>query len=145
MGFFRQEYWSGLPLTSPRDLPDSGIKPASPALAGWFFTTEPLGKPLDSSNIYQKARPEVRDQSGTLKHVSCLPDGPYAFRKRPAFHGKGWVLVLESVQGQSATRHLTLALSSAHGTRLCFSGSLDGGFIPTIGLYWWDFLSVILL
>ena len=34
MGFPRQEYWSGLSLPSPGDLPDadSGIKPASPAL-----------------------------------------------------------------------------------------------------------------
>ena len=30
MGFFRQEYWSGLPFPSPGDLPNSGIKPASP-------------------------------------------------------------------------------------------------------------------
>ena len=29
----------------PGDLPDSGIKPASPALAGGFFTIEPRGKP----------------------------------------------------------------------------------------------------
>ena len=29
MGFSRQEYWSGLPFPSPRDLPDSGIKLAS--------------------------------------------------------------------------------------------------------------------
>ena len=32
MGFSRQEYWSGLPFVSPGDLPDSEIKPASPAL-----------------------------------------------------------------------------------------------------------------
>ena len=32
MGFFRQEYWSGLPFPSPGDLPDPGIKPRSPAL-----------------------------------------------------------------------------------------------------------------
>ena len=37
MGFFRQEYWSGLPFPSPRDLLDPGIKPLSPALAGGFF------------------------------------------------------------------------------------------------------------
>ena len=46
MGFSRQEYWSGLPCLSPGDLPNSGIKPtspASPALAGRFFTTESLG------------------------------------------------------------------------------------------------------
>ena len=42
MGFSRQEYWSGLPSPSPRDLPDPGIEPMSlmsPALAGRFFTT----------------------------------------------------------------------------------------------------------
>ena len=32
MGFSRQEYWSGLPLPSPEDLPDPGIEPGSPAL-----------------------------------------------------------------------------------------------------------------
>jgi len=32
MGFSRQEYWSGLPLPSPEDLPDPGIKLRSPAL-----------------------------------------------------------------------------------------------------------------
>ena len=31
-GFSRQEYWSGLPFPSPRDLPYPGIKPRSPAL-----------------------------------------------------------------------------------------------------------------
>ena len=40
--FSRQEYSSGLPITSPGDLPDPGTKPTSlmsPALAGGFFTT----------------------------------------------------------------------------------------------------------
>ena len=32
MGFSGQEYWSGLLLPSPGDLPDPGIKPGSPAL-----------------------------------------------------------------------------------------------------------------
>ena len=46
MGFSGQEYWSGLPFPSPGDLPDSGIKPASRALADVFFTTETAGKAL---------------------------------------------------------------------------------------------------
>ena len=45
MGFPEQEYWSGLPLPPPGDLPDPGIKPVSPALAGGFFITAPPGKP----------------------------------------------------------------------------------------------------
>ena len=32
MGFSRQEYWSGLPFPFPRDLPNPGIEPRSPAL-----------------------------------------------------------------------------------------------------------------
>ena len=45
-GISQAEYWSGLPLPSPVDFPDPGIKPGSPmapALQGGFFTTEPLG------------------------------------------------------------------------------------------------------
>ena len=38
VGFSRQEYWSGLPCPPPGDLPDPGIEPVSPALAGRFFT-----------------------------------------------------------------------------------------------------------
>ena len=44
--FPRQGYWNGLPFPSPGDLPDRGIKPLSPALAGRFFTTKPSGKPV---------------------------------------------------------------------------------------------------
>ena len=42
--FTRQEYWSGLPFSSPGDLPDPGVELtslASLALASRFFTTEP--------------------------------------------------------------------------------------------------------
>ena len=45
MGFPSQEYCSGLPFPSPGNLPDPGIEPISPALAGGFFTPEPPGKP----------------------------------------------------------------------------------------------------
>ena len=44
MGFPRQEHWSGLPFSSPGDLPDPGIEPRSPAWQVRFFTTEPPGK-----------------------------------------------------------------------------------------------------
>ena len=44
-GFPRQEYWSGLPFPSTGYLPDPGINPVSPALAGGFFNSEPSRKP----------------------------------------------------------------------------------------------------
>ena len=44
VGFPRQEYWSGLPFSFPGDLPNPGVEPMSPALAGRFSATEPPGK-----------------------------------------------------------------------------------------------------
>ena len=49
MGFFKQEYYSGLAFSSPGNLPDAGIEPtppASPAMAGRFFTAVPPGSPI---------------------------------------------------------------------------------------------------
>ena len=42
MGFFRQEYLSGLPFPSLGDLPDPRIKPVSPALLVYSLPTESL-------------------------------------------------------------------------------------------------------
>ena len=39
-----EEYWSGLPLPSPGDLPDPGIEPRSPALQADALPSEPPGK-----------------------------------------------------------------------------------------------------
>ena len=39
-GFFRQEYWSGLPFPSAGDFPDPRIKPGSPALQADDLPTE---------------------------------------------------------------------------------------------------------
>ena len=49
--FFRQEYWSGLPFPPPGALPDPGIEPMSPALAGRFLTAEPPRKPLRNQDL----------------------------------------------------------------------------------------------
>ena len=54
--FSRQEY---LPYPPLGDLPDPGIKPASPvfpALAGGFFTTELPGKPFYAEYVMQSTR-----------------------------------------------------------------------------------------
>ena len=46
MRFSRQEYWSGLPFPSPRDLPNPGIKPRSSVLQADSLPSEPLGNPF---------------------------------------------------------------------------------------------------
>ena len=45
MEFSRQEYWSGLPLPAPGDLPILGTEPGSPALQADSLLSEPQGKP----------------------------------------------------------------------------------------------------
>ena len=44
MGFSRQECWSGLPFSSPGNLPDPGIEPGSPTLQADALLSEPPGK-----------------------------------------------------------------------------------------------------
>ena len=51
----RQEYWSGLPFSSPGDLPDPGIEPRVSCIAGWFLiwcTREALLFPKPRSILY---------------------------------------------------------------------------------------------
>jgi len=75
MEFSRQEYWSGLPFPPQGDLPNPGIEPlspASPALTGGLFTTEPPGNPqyLDVSFGNQgiwKAELVIRGFQGELR------------------------------------------------------------------------------
>ena len=45
-GTFQARILECAAFPSPGDLPDPGIKPKSPALAGGFFTTKSPGKPL---------------------------------------------------------------------------------------------------
>ena len=47
MGFSRQECWSGLPLASPGDLPDPGIKSRSPALQAYSLLMDLQAKPTE--------------------------------------------------------------------------------------------------
>ena len=75
MGFPRQEYWSGLPFPSPEDLPDPGIEPVSPALAGGFFTAEPPGKP----------QPSVTQREDLQLHLETVMASNFAIISTPTF------------------------------------------------------------
>ena len=80
MGFPRQKYLSGLPFPPPRDLPNPGIEPMSPALVGEFFTTEPPRKPWYVNYT------SVKKQKTTLSHSSleaaCTHSPTYLSRKK---------------------------------------------------------------
>ena len=45
MEFSRQEYYSGVPFSSPEDLPNPGIKHGCPTLQANSLLSEPPGKP----------------------------------------------------------------------------------------------------
>ena len=82
MGIPRREHRSRLPFPSPEGLPDSGIKPVSPALAGGFLTTGSPGKSLVSTfirKLYAKfcsaAKPAVQCSSFIKSLTSFRWDG----------------------------------------------------------------------
>ena len=65
MEFSRQEYSSGLPLPSPGDLSDPGIKPMSPALQVIFFSP---GKPLETTKVaFQEKESESNHNGRSLR------------------------------------------------------------------------------
>ena len=50
--FSRPEYWSGLPIPSPGDLPNPGVEPRSPTLQMDSLLSEPPGKPYLYFNMF---------------------------------------------------------------------------------------------
>ena len=62
MGLYRQEYWSGLPFYSPKDLPNPEIKPTFHAAPGLQVNSLPLS-PWGSPRVYC-----------TLKNDGWVPD-----------------------------------------------------------------------
>ena len=75
--FHGQEYWNGLPFPSPGDLPNPGIKHTFAALAGGFFTTEPLGKPGSEGRVLLTGLSRIRHQGGPRRAETSL--GPWEF------------------------------------------------------------------
>ena len=52
MGFSRQEYWSGLSLPSPGNLPHPGIEPGYPELQADSLSSEPAGNINPNLSVY---------------------------------------------------------------------------------------------
>ena len=98
MGFFRQEYWSGLTFLSPGDLSNPGIEPASPvfpALQVYALPTELLGK-------------LIRHQDKNL------PTGTYVT-----------TLLIRATQWRSASWALDVFLSVSWTLQICMFQSIS--------------------
>ena len=64
MRFSRQEYWSGLPVPSPGDLPNPRIKPRSPTLQADALTSEPPGKDCTKKDLH-----DPDNNNGVITHL----------------------------------------------------------------------------
>ena len=60
LGFSRQEYWSGLPFPSPRDVPNPGIGPRSPTLQADALTSEAPGRKQHNREGKKKKKHRIR-------------------------------------------------------------------------------------
>ena len=78
MEFSRQEYWSGLPCPSLRDLTDSGIKPRSPALQAESLLPEPPRSPslvaqmISSILVSNSMRPKKKKKTIKVIWISVI-------------------------------------------------------------------------
>ena len=106
MGFSRQEYWSAVPLPSPGDLPNPGIKPGSPALEADALTSEPPGG--DASSIPGLGRSPGEGNGNSLQY-SC-PGKSHRQRSLAGYSLWGW----ESVGYDSASKQPTTASVQSH-------------------------------
>ena len=73
MEFSRQEYWSGKPVSSPGDLLDLRLLPASPTLTGGFFTTESPGKPKHLFLRLKRLTQNLREYPAGGQELQCGP------------------------------------------------------------------------
>ena len=86
MGFSRQEYWSGLPFPSPRDLLYPGIEPGSPHWRQMLYrlrhfwwgneSTEELGNLLSNCWLSEKQRLDWNEVTWLHSMDSLLPMFP---------------------------------------------------------------------
>ena len=101
MGFPRQDYWNALPCPSPGDLPDSGIKPASPespALTGRVLYNCHLGtyKCLWHIVICHFLQPFI-------ERSKSFPSLPYPHNSLQPTHGLSNQMVIPSLGGHLPT------------------------------------------
>ena len=100
MEFFRQDYWSGLPFPSARDLPDPGIKTKSPALQANALPSEPPWKhlvliiiPLNRQNYFL----HFINEKTSLRDAAKLASGHIANKfqsGRAGIQNWDWIYIL---------------------------------------------------
>ena len=102
-GFSRWEHWNGLPCPPPRDLPNSGIKPRSPALQVESLPTEPQRKPTKEKSDQNCITSVCPVHAKSLQSCPTLwPHGlqpirrlcPWGFSRQEHCSGLSFLLIL---------------------------------------------------
>ena len=113
MGFFWQEYWTGLLCPLSGDLPDAGIEPVSPALQAGYLPSEP---PRASQVVLVvknlSANTDLRDM-GLIPGSGRSPRGgngtplQYSCQKNPMDRGAWWAAIhgVTKSRTQLSTEH----------------------------------------
>ena len=125
MGFPRQEYWSGLPFHSPRDLLDPGIKSGFPELAGGFFFT------TDSLCIYVCVKKILFKEFGSCHHRASKAK-ICRTSQQVGMLGRGWGVVLSRI---SSLGNLSYLLLRPFMDRLKTTHIMEGNLF----VYFWFF------
>ena len=114
MGFPRQECYSGLPLPTPRDLPNPGIEPtslASPALAGGFFTTSTTWE-APGTVTKKKKKFKVRGEEFAPPYIILV--GKFALADHDS------VGIYQAIKDSDSGKGLSARLSLMPRTLTCF-------------------------
>ena len=139
MGFPRQEYWSGFPFSSPKDLPHPGIKPASPALQVDSLPVSHQGSQKSpwEDPYFSCSQVPARESNGTPLQYSCL--------KNP-MDGGAWKAAVHGVtEGRTRLSDFTFTFhfhalekeTAAHSSVLVWRipGMGEPGGLPSMGLH----------
>ena len=152
MEFFRQEYWSGYPFPSPRDLPNPGIEPRSPMLQADSIQSELRGKPNPVINHFYYALAEVPSVgSHDICRLPCSTTGvflvvfawralsemeaPWQFNWSPQYPGLGSLTLVIMCTSETPCVSNCLRCHPAHGWEVsscwtelwCFVETLEFG------------------
>ena len=106
-----QGYWSGLPFSSPGNLPNRGIKSGSPALQAVSLPSEPPGKPnsLDCPLWGHPTPPHLR----LVLCLHCLPEPEWKPEESGWFSG---LKVFNMAKGMTGSQEATCWLSQPEDT-----------------------------
>ena len=105
MGFFRHEYWSGLPCPPPGNLPDPGIEPRSlmsPALSDRFFTTSATGEAPKTIHIHM--------YSSRYVNVICICGYTHLF-ELSLLENNNYKKLCKELKGQRSSRLSSVLLT----------------------------------